>query len=462
MSEVHRAELQRAREELKKAEKAMADHKRNARGGGAEWRGSWDNGHWCGHNSTDLNKIYTNLYIKLGKANENIEKALYKVDPYRRDLDSTIERLKEQRKRTYDYDSKDTAHFDPLFDRLVMVIQRKMDYAAKAGKYEESLCICTHYFQGLIVPCDCVADELGFLSLSDANEELLKNKRVCFIGNEHNITGSNWGKPVRGPVKLGKPGKGYLRIERKWVKEGKNLFQRCEHYHQRPSGWIHEPRDMVPCDCIKREGFLYVNPENIWVKNAYYILESHLPITISRQYKITGVTHQGSDTLGFECNHYTRIEGCSPGDFSEQCDCQATGELSEKMKKFDSRGLVEKNFYGKKLNAMSKITISRETRGLIPHPQGHSCRHEREDGGSMGCDCIPLFNKHTVEKFEDVVYELSEDMKKRQAAGRVILADDGKLQIGGFFRHAFFPSLSSNTIAIEKATPYDDDKYVVF
>jgi len=131
------------------------------------------------------------------------------------------------------------------------------------------------------------------------------------------------------------------------------------------------------------------------------------------------------------------------------------------LKKFDSRGLVEKKFYGENLNAMAKITISRETRGLIPHPQGHSCRHEREDGGSMKCDCIPLFNKHTVEKFEDVVYELSEDMKKRQAAGRVSLADDGKLQVGGFFKHVFYPSSSDTRSYNQKATPYDDDKYVV-
>jgi hypothetical protein len=454
MSGASRVELQRARDELKKAEQAMAAHKRNIQAGGAEWRGTWDNGHWCGHNSTELNRIYTNLYNKVQAATHKIEQALYKVDPYRRDLDSTIDRMKEQRKT-----AGCKAHFNSLFDQLVVVIQRKMDYKANAGPYEESLCICTHYFQGRIVPCDCIADELGFLSLSDANEERLKNKRVCFVGDQHNYTGPNWGKPVRGPMK---PGKGRLHIERKWVKEGKNLFQRCEHYHQRPSGWIHEPRDMVPCDCIKRDGLLDVNPENLWVKNAYYRIDSKLPITISRQYKITGVSHQGSDTLGFECNHYTYIEGCPPSEFSEQCDCQATGELSEKLKKFDSRGLVEKRFYGKKLNAMSKITISRETCGLIPHPQGHSCRHERADGGSMECDCIPLFNKYDVEKIEDVVYELSDDMKKRHAAGRVILADDGKLQIGGFFKYVFFPSssLGSNTHT-QKATPYDDDKYVV-
>lgn len=451
MSDVHRAELQRAREELKKAEQAMAAHKRNAQGGGAEWCGSWANGHWRGHNSNDLNKMYTNLYIKVQKANEKVELALNKVDPYRRDLDSIIDRLKEQRKT-----AGDKANFDPLCDLLVMVICRKMDNTAKAGgagKYEESLCICTHYFQGRKVPCDCVADELGFLSLSDANEERLKNKRVCFVGDNHSMSGPNWGKPVRGPVK---PGKGYLRIERRWVKEGKNLFEKCEHY----TNLRIESREMVSCDCIKREGFLDVNPDNIWIKNQYYMVESQKPITISRQYKVTGVSHQGSDTLGFECNHYTRIEGCTSGDFSEQCDCQATGELSEKLKKFDSRGLVEKNFYGKKLNAMSKITITRETRGLIPHPQGHSCRHERDDGGSMECDCIPLFNKFTVEKLEDMVYELSEDMKKRHAAGRVILANDGKLQIGGFFKHVFFPSSGVGSYT-QKATPYDDDKYVV-
>jgi hypothetical protein len=450
MSDVYRAELQRAREELKKAEQAMAAHKRNAQGGGAEWRGTWDNGHWRGHNSTDLNKMYTNLYIKVQTATNNVEQALYKVDPYRHDLDSTIDRLKEQRKT-----AGDKAIFDPLLDRLVLVIQRKMDYTTNAGPYEESLCICTHYFQGRKVPCDCMADELGFLSLSDANEERLKNKRVCFVGKKHIITGPNWGKPVRGPVK---PGKGLLCIERTWVKEEKNLVQRCEHYHKLSS---HDLREMVPCDCIKRKGLFDVNPENIWVKNSYYMIYSNLPITISRQYKITGVSHQGSDTLGFDCNHYIRIEGCAPGDFCEQCDCYATGELSEKLKKFDAIGLVEKRFFGEKFNAMSKITISRETRGLIPHPQGHSCRHERDDGGSMECDCIPLFNKHTVEKLEDVVYELSEDMKKRQAAGRVTLADDGKLQIGGFFRHVFFPSSGVGSYT-PKATPYDDDKYVIW
>lgn len=452
MSDIHRVELQRAREELNNAEQAMTAHKRNSKGSGAEWCGTWNNGHWCGYNSAALNKQYRALYIKVEKARENVDKVLCKIDPYRRDLDSTIERLKEQRKRAYNYDSKDAANFDPLLDRLVMVIQRKIDYTSKAGKYEESLCICTHYFQSCKVPCDCVADELGFLTLSDANEELLKNKRICFVGNEYCTTELNWGKPVRGPIK---PGKGYLRIERKWVKEGKNLFQRCEHYHQRPSGWVHEPQDMVPCDCIKRQGFLNVNPENIWVKNDYYMIESHRPITISRTYTITGVSYQGSDTMGFECNHYTRIEGCTPSDFSKQCDCQATGELSEKLKKFDAHGLVDKKFSDEKLNAMSKITITRETRGLIPHPRGHNCRHEREDGVSMNCDCIPLFNKHTVEKFEDVEYELSDDMKTRQAIGRVILAYDGKLQIGGFFKHAFFPSGSS------KETPNDDDKYVV-
>jgi hypothetical protein len=52
-------------------------------------------------------------------------------------------------------------------------------------------------------------------------------------------------------------------------------------------------------------------------------------------------------------------------------------------------------------------------------------------------------------------------MKKRQAAGRVILVDDGKLTIGGFFKNVFFSSSSSSTIAEAKATPYDDDKYVV-
>jgi hypothetical protein len=454
MSDAYRAELHRTREELKKAEKAMADHKRNAHGGGAEWCGTWDKGHWRGHNSADLNKIYTTLYIKVEKALENVEKALYKVDPFRRDLDSTIEHLKEQRKNASD--SKDNACFHPLLDRLVMVIQRKRDYEAKAGKYHECLCKCTHYFQSGIVPCDCVADKIGFLSLSDVNEERLKNKRLCFIGDYYSLSGSNYGKPVRGPVK---PCNGILHIDRKWVKVGTNIVQRCEHYHLPYSGLIHEPREMVPCDCIKKQRFLNENPENIWIKNAYYILESDLPITILREYNITGVSYQGSDTLGFECNHYTQIEGCTTGDFNEQCDCQATGELSEKMKKFDSLGLVQKKFDGKHLNAMSKITITRETRGLIPHPQGHICRHEREDGGIMECDCILLFNKHAVEKFEDVMYELSDDMKRRQAAGRVILADCGKLQVGGFFKHVFFPGLISGKI--ERAKPYDDDKYVV-
>jgi predicted neutral ceramidase superfamily lipid hydrolase len=79
----------------------------------------------------------------------------------------------------------------------------------------------------------------------------------------------------------------------------------------------------------------------------------------------------------------------------------------------------------------------------------------------MDYDCIPLFNKYDVEKIEDVVYELSDDMKKRQAAGRVILVDDGKLQIGGFFRHVFFPSSGVGSYT-QKATPYDDDKYVIW
>jgi hypothetical protein len=390
------------------------------------------------------------------KANEKVEKALNKAYPYRHDLDPIIDCLNQRRKTAGD-EINARANFNPLFDRLVMVIYRKMNYKAKAanaGKYEESLCICTHYFQGHKVPCDCIADDIGFLSLSDANEERLKNKRVCFVGNEHNISGPNRGKPVRGPVK---PGKGYLYIERKWVKEGKNLSEKCIHYFQHQD----EPQDIVPCDCIKREGLLDVNPENIWIKNSYCLVDSKLPITISRQYKITGVSHQGSDTLGFDCNHYIRIEGCAPGDFCEQCDCYATGELSEKLKKFDARGLVEKRFFGENLNAMSKITISRETRGLIPHPQGHSCRHERDDGGSMECDCIPTFNKFTVETLDDVVYELSEDMKKRQAAGRVTLVDDGKLQIGGFFRHVLFPSSGVGSYT-QKATPYDDDKYVIW
>ena len=262
------------------------------------------------------------------------------------------------------------------------------------------------------------------------------------------------GKPVRGPVK---PGKGHLYIKRKWVKEGKNLSEKCIHYFQHQD----EPQDIVPCDCIKREGLLDVNPENIWIKNSYCLVDSKLPITISRQYEITGVSYQGSDNLGFKCTHYTNIEGCVPGDFCEQCDCYATGELSEKLKKFDARGLVEKRFFGEKFNAMSKITISRVTRGLIPHPEGHSCLHERDDGGSMECDCIPTFNKFTVEKLEDVVYELSEDMKKRQAAGRVILVDDGKLQIGGFFMHVLLPSSGVDSYT-QKATPYDDDKYVIW
>jgi len=456
MTDVYRAELQRAREELKKAEQAMAEHKRNAQGGGAEWRETWDNGnlrgHWCGHNSVDLNKIYNNLYIKVQKANEKVEQALNKAYPYRHDLDPIIDRMKEQRKT-----AGCKAHFNPIFDMLVMVIQREMNYKAKAanaGKCEESLCICTHYFQSRKVPCDCIADEIGFLSLSDANEERLKNKRVCFVGNKHNISGPNLGKPVRGPVK---PGKGHLYIERKWVKEGKNLSEKCIHYFQHQD----EPQDIVPCDCIKREGLLDVNPENIWIKNSYYLIYSKLPITISRQYEITGVSYQGSDNLGFKCTHYTNIEGCVPGDFCEQCDCYATGELSEKLKKFDARGLVEKRFFGEKFNAMSKITISRETCGLIPHPQGHSCRHERDDGGSMECDCIPTFNKFTVETLDDVVYELSEDMKKRQAAGRVILAHDGKLHIGGMCKHVFIPSSGVDSYT-QKATPYDDDKYVVY
>lgn len=454
MSESDRANVQRARDELKKATAALEQHKRNALGGGAEWRGTWDNGHWCGHNSVDLNKIYTTLYNKVGKAKEKVEQALNKVDPYRRDLDAEVERLKAQRKAA----GKDAgARFAGLLDLLVVVILRLVNYDAHAGKYKESLVRCTHYFQGREVPCDCVQDELGFLSLSATNEERLANKRVCFVGAYESMGGPNWGKPVRGPVK---PGKGHLRISRTWVKEGKNLFERCDHYHQRPSGWIDEPRDMVPCDCTKRDGFLHVNPDNLWVKNGYYMLESHSPITISRQYKVVGLSYQGSDILGFECNHYTHIEGCAPGDFSERCDCRATGELSDKLKKFDSRGLVEKKFYGQKLNAMAKITITRETRGLFPHPQGHTCRHERDDGGSMECDCIPLFNKHTVEKFEDVVYELSEDMKKRQEAGRVILADGGKLQVGGFFKHVFFPGSGGESYT-QKATPYDDDTHVV-
>jgi hypothetical protein len=441
-------EVQRARDEIKNAEKAMATHKRYAQGGGAEWRGTWDNGHWHGDNSFDLNKIYTNLYIKVGKAYEKLEQALNKVDPYRHDRDVEIERLKERRKQA---GKEAGAHFDSLLDRLVMVILRNKDYNANAGKYLESLVSCTHYFQGRTVACDCVADELGFLSLSVDNKERLKNKRVCFIGEYHSTSGPNYGHPVCGPIK---PYKGYLHIAREWFKEGKNLNQRCEHYHQRPSGWIDEPRDMVPCDCIKQGGSLNVNPDNIWIKNHYYGLESHDPITISRQYKVIGVSHQGADILGFECNHYTRISGCEPDDFSLRCDCMATGELSNKMKKFDARGLVEKNYYGEKLNATSNITISRETRGLIPHPQGHSCRHVRDDGGTMECDCIPLFNKHTVENFEDVVYELSEDMQKRQAAGRVDLAYKGKLQVGGFFKQVFFPSLGGESYT-QKATPYD-------
>lgn len=453
MSVVHRAELQSAQDELKKAKENMANHKRISQGSGAEWRGTWDSGHWCGPNSFVLNKQYSALYNKVGKAQEKVEQAMYNVDPYRRDLDSTIDRLKERRKTASDSHSK--AVFDALLDRLVMVIFRKMNYpdcSAKAGEYvyEETLCICTHYFQGRKVPCDCVADEIGFLSLSDANEERLKNKRICFIGDYETMGGSNFGKPVRGPIK---PGKSHLRIDREWVKKDKKLFQECTHYHRCPSGVVDEPSEMVPCDCIKSEGFLYVNPENIWIKNAYYIVKTELPITISRTYVITGVSYQGSDTMGFECTHYTNIEGCTPGDFSEKCDCLATGELSEKLKKFDALGLVEKSFHGQKLNAMSKITIRRETRGLIPHPRFHSCRHEREDGGSMDCDCNPAFNKHFVEKFEDVVYELSEDMQKRQAVGRVILVDNGKLQIGGFLKHAFFPDASAGSY---KATPYDD------
>lgn len=449
MSDILRANVQRARDELKKAEKALADHKRNGLGAGAEWRGTWDNGHWCGHNSADLNKIYTNLYIKVQKAQENVETALTRADPYRRDLDATIERLKESRKG-----AGDKVAYHPLLDRLVMVIHRKMNYESKSDKYAETLCVCTHYFQGRKVTCDCIADELGFLSLSDTNEERLKNERVCFVGDEHHTSGTNWGKPVRGPIK---PGKGHLRIIRGWEKKGKNLLQHCMHFHY--TNLRDETREIVPCDCIKRDGFHYVNPENIYIKNDYYMIESNLPIIILRQYKITGVSHQGSDTLGFECEHYTHIDGCAPGDFSNQCDCQATGELSDKLKKFDARGLVEKIFYGTNLKAMAKITISRETGGLIPHPKGHSCLHERDDGCFMECDCTPKFNIHTVENFEDVVYELSEDMKKRQAARRVSLADDGKLQVGGFFKHVFYPSSSGSYY--QKALPYDVDKYVV-
>lgn len=449
--EVSRDELKRALEELKKAEKTIAEHKRNAQSGGAEWRGTWDNGHWCGHNSTDLNRIYTSLYSRVQKAQEKVEQLRYKVDPYRRDIDAKIKKLMEQRKAG----SMDVAKFNPTLDRLVLVIQRKMNYSDEAGK--ESLCDCKHFYGGRKVRCNCIVDDIGFLSLSEDNEELLKNKRVCFIGDHHTRGGNNWGKPVRGPIKTGK---GHLIIEREWVREGKNLFQRCEHYHQRPSGWIYEPRDIVPCDCIKRDGFHNVNPENIYIKNDYYILRSNeLPIRVSRSYEITGVTPQGSDTIRCNCIHTTNVKGCEKGDFSEKCDCQATGELSEKLKKFDARGLVEKKFYSTNLNA--KITISRVTSGLIPHPQGHSCRHERDDGGSMECDCIPLFNKYTVDKFEDVVYELSEDMKKRQAAGRVILANDGNLQIGGFFKCVFFPGSEASSHS-QNATPYDDDKYVVF
>ena len=437
--------LQLAREKLKKAEQAMADHKRNAKGGGAVWRGTWDNGHWVGSNSTDLNKQYTTLYIKVQKAQEEVEQALNIVDPYRRDLDSTIERLKQQCKRG-------SISLDPLFDRLVMVISRETGYTNKEDPNSPTVCKCTHCLQGREVRCDCVPDEIGFLSLSATNEERLKNKRVCFIGESYSMTGPNWGKPIRGPIKPVY----HLHINRKWVKEGKNLFQQCEHYHKRPSGLVDEPKEIVPCDCIKREGFLNVNPDVPRIKNAYYTINSDLPITISRNYKITGVSTQGTDTFGFECRHYIEIDGCTPGDFSEQCDCQANGELSEKLKKFDSRGFVAKKFYNATLNAMSKITISRETRGLIPHPQGHSCLHTREDGGNMECDCIPLFNERTVENFEEVVYELSDAMKKRQAAGRVILVDDGKLTIGGFFKNVFFPDSKKAT-----ATPYDDDKYVV-
>jgi len=457
MSAEDRLVLQSAREELKQAAQAMASHKRNAKGSGAEWRGTWDNGHWSGSNSTDLNKKYTTLYIKVQKAQEKVEQALNKADPYRRDLDSTIERLKEQRKR--ESGSKGNALFNPLFDRLVMVIHRKMEYTNKEDTSSPMVCECTHYFQGRKVPCDCVPDEIGFLSLSDTNEERLKNKRVCFIGDYYYTTGPTWGKPVRGPVQAGIY---ILRIKRTWFKEGSRIYQKCSHYHRRPSGLIDEPKEIVPCDCIKNKFLYYVNPGNIYVKNGYYTIDSNLPITILRQYKPIGVSCRGTDTFGFvECRHYTNIEGCTPKDVSEQCDCSADGELSEKLKKFDSRGLVEKKFCGTKLNAMSKISISRETRGLIPHPQGHSCRHTREDGGNMECDCIPQFNIHTVDKFEDVIYELSEDMKKRQAAGRVILVDDGKLTIGGFFKNVFFPSSSSSTIAEAKATPYDDDKYVV-
>ena len=456
MSAEDRLVLQLAREELKRAEDAMSAHKRNAKGSGAEWRGTLDNGHWFGSNSMDLNKLYAKLYNKVQTTKEKVEQAMNKVDPYRRDLDSTIERLKEQRKR--ESNSQDNALFNPQFDLLVMVIHRNLEYTNKEDKSSPIVCECTHYFQGRKVPCDCVVDEIGFLSLSDTNEERLKNNRVCFIGDSYSMTGSNWGKPLRGSVK---PGIYILRIKRTWVKEGKTIDQKCEHYHRRPSGLIDEPKDIVPCDCIKKKSFYDVNPDNIYVKNGYYTIDSNLPMTILRQYKPIGVSCQGSDIFKFECRHYIHIEGCAPEDFSELCDCQATGELSGKLNKFDSCGFVEKKFCGEKLNAMSKISICRQTRGLIPHPQGHSCRHTREDSGIMECDCIPLFNIHAVDKFEDVVYELSEDMKKRQAAGRVILVDDGKLTIGGFFTGVFFPSSSLSTIAEKKATPYDDDKYVV-
>lgn len=457
MSNEPHAELQRIQGELKKANNALQEHKRNAKGGGAEWRGNWDTGHWFGHNSTDLNRTYRSLYNKVAKAHEQVESVMYMIDPYRRDLDTTIQDLKVQRKRA-DADYKCKPYFDPIFDKLVMVISRKINYEkGTSNKYVESLCVCNHYFQGRKVPCDCIPDEIGFLSLSDANEERLKNKRVCFVGDS---VGSviNDGKPVRGPTK---PGKGLLRIARNWKKECNKLIQVCVHYHIQPSDWEDEPKHMVVCDCIKEKGFKRINPINNYIKNDYYLLDSRMPITISRNYLVNGVSSQGSDTFGFECRHNFNIKDCTLDEFSKQCDCNASGELSEKLQKFETCGLVEKKFYGSKLNSMANIIITRETRGLLPHPQGHRCRHEREDGYNMVCDCIPLFNKDTVENFEDVVYELSEDMKKRQAAGRVKLAYDGKLQIGGFYRHVFFPNSDINSYTPKKQTPYDDDKYIV-
>ena len=447
--------VNQARDNLKKAEAVMAAHKRNAHGGGAEWRGNWDNGHWYGHNSADLNRIYTNLYIKIQQAIEKLEQALDKADPYRKDLDKIILNLINRRKNSSCSDIK----FDPLLDRLVMIICRQR--IENSDHDAETLYSCKHYFQGRKVPCDCVADDIGFLTLSPDNEERLAHKRLCFIGDHNSWSGANWGKPVRGPIKAGKAD---LYIHRIWVKKDKQLVQECQHYFM--PRWNSE-KEYVPCDCIrdklnKQPGFLKLNPDNIWIKNCYYRLNERAPITISRHYSVSGIDHCGSDTFKTTCIHIISIEGCNPGDFSDCCDCYANGELSEKMKKFDTKGLIEKQFTGNKLNAMSKITITRETRGLIPHPAGHNCRHIREDGGTMDCDCIPLFrNKESLtdKAYDEVLYELSDDMKKRHEVGRVVLVKEGKIVIGGFFKHVFMSSCASEE---RKPTPYDDDKYVVY